>query len=131
MFQSRIGACLVPGAIFAAVPSTARGFSETWPRRKKNLSALSTALGSVGNLAQAIVVAEGSKENINENGGASNETLDNGEDYESEGHYAVVDEHIVQGRKDQSGEVEMNLNNSVEAIYAKVNKNRKTQVYKG
>ena len=56
--QSRIGAALVPGAIFAAVPSTAQSFSETWPRRKKNLSALSTALGSVGNLAQAIVIAD-------------------------------------------------------------------------
>ena len=90
------------------------------------MSALSAALGSVGNLAQAIVV-QGSRENINENAGTSNETLEHSEDYESEGHYAIVDENILQGRKDQSDEIET-TRPPVEAIYAKVNKNRKSQV---
>jgi hypothetical protein len=85
-------------------------------------------LGSVGNLAQAVVVAESSKESINENNGLSNETFDNvnDEDYESEGHYAVVDEQILQEHSNQRGEDKNNSNNSVEAIYAKVNKDRKT-----
>ncbi|XP_028392179.1 centrosomal protein of 89 kDa-like [Dendronephthya gigantea] len=126
---SRIGACLVPGAIFAAVPSTARSFSETWPRRKKNLSTLSTALGSVGNLAQAIVVGESPRRSMNENAGTSNETLDMNEDYESEGHYATVDDALVAERRGQivDKDKESAENPPVEPIYAKVNKNRKSQ----
>lgn len=123
----------MPGAIFAAVPSTAQSFSETWPRRKKNLSALSTALGSVGNLAQAIVVAERPPETVNENAGTSNEVLENNEeDYESEGHYAIVDDNILHGRKNRNEDNENHKNDAdkpqVEAIYAKVNKKRKPQV---
>ena len=124
----------MPGAIFAAVPSTAQCFSETWPRRKKNLSALSTALGSVGNLAQAIVVAESPQEPTNENAGTSHERVGyNEEEYESEGHYAIVDDNVLHGRESQSGANEADKNDKdkpqVEAIYAKVNKKRKPQVY--
>jgi hypothetical protein len=91
-------------------------------------------LGSVGNLAQAVVVAEGLREDINENAGTSNEALDDCEDYESDGHYAVVDESILRGRKSQSGDNDYNSTNvartpPVEAIYSKVNKKRKPQVH--
>ena len=90
-------------------------------------------MGSVGNLAQAIVVAEGSQEAVNENAGTSNEVLEyNEEDYESEGHYAIVDDNMLHGHKNQNEDDENDKNNAdkpqVEAIYAKVNKKRKPQV---
>ena len=90
-------------------------------------------MGSIGNLAQAIVVAEASQEAVNENAGTSNEVLEyNEEDYESEGHYAIVDDNVLHGRKNQNEDDENDKNNAdkpqVEAIYAKVNKKRKPQV---
>lgn len=100
------------------------------------MSALSTVLGSIGNLAQAVVVADG--EQLNANAGTiSNEALQEiaeDDDYESEGHYAIVDENILNGTQDEN--IAENNNNTskvlektpVEAIYAKVNKNRKPQV---
>lgn len=92
---------------------------------------MSTALGSVGNLAQAIVVGESPRKNINEIAGTSNETLNNNEDYESEGHYATVNETLIAESRDQiKGEEDKESVESppVEAIYAKVNKNQKLQV---
>ncbi len=89
-------------------------------------------MGSVGNLAQTVIVAESSREKINENAGTSNETLDNDEDYESEGHYEVVDKNRLGDQESQNADDVKNTNNPgqppVEPIYAKVNKNRKLQV---
>ena len=89
-------------------------------------------MGSVGNLAQAIVVAESPQEATNENAGTSRERVGyNEEEYESEGHYAIVDDNVLHGRENQSGANEVDRNKDkpqVEAIYAKVNKKRKPQV---
>lgn len=92
-------------------------------------------MGSVGNIAQTFVVAHGSREEINENAGASRGAQEEREDYESEGHYVVVDENILNGIKERNEENSRDNREAqdkppVEVIYATVNKNRKPRVYK-
>ncbi|XP_022779639.1 uncharacterized protein LOC111321114 [Stylophora pistillata] len=50
---SRIASTLVPSAIFAAVPRTSSGLSQTWPRRSP--SPIAQAVGEAGNVGRVLI----------------------------------------------------------------------------
>ena len=134
-FQPRIGPCLVPNAVFSAVPGTVQKLSETWPRKGKTISSLVTALGSVGNIAQAVVVGSSPREEFEKTADSSSDEYSS-EDESDDPHYAKVDNS---SRKKIPSHSELSEGNdgeenghsgkiNEEVVYATVNKRRKPQV---
>ena len=128
----------MPNAVFTAVPLTAKRLSETWPKNTKAPSPLSTALGSVGNLAQAVVVGHTARPggDLGTTANTSSAKHEESEGYETEGNYAEVDETILKnlsssrGKETVEGQYEgpKLAGTKEEVIYATVNKRRKPQV---